>query len=99
MAAPPAPPVPFPCSLEGALDRFAQFFIAPLLNPNGAAREVNAVNNEHTKNLQVPDPTANVCLADRPECTRHSNSRSGPRTDPSGHKPVHPAAVRRGCAL
>eukprot|EP00667_Euglena_gracilis_P006469 EG_transcript_6520 len=39
-------------SLEGGLDRLAQFFVAPLLSPSPAAREVEAVNNEHEKNLQ-----------------------------------------------
>lgn len=38
--------------LEGALDRFAQFFIAPLFNPSGTDRELQAVDSEHKKNLQ-----------------------------------------------
>ena len=37
---------------EGALDRFAQFFIAPVFNPDYTAREQNAVNSEFQKNLQ-----------------------------------------------
>eukprot|EP00291_Cryptomonas_curvata_P005896 CAMPEP_0172199716 /NCGR_PEP_ID=MMETSP1050-20130122/28854_1 /TAXON_ID=233186 /ORGANISM="Cryptomonas curvata, Strain CCAP979/52" /LENGTH=1032 /DNA_ID=CAMNT_0012876793 /DNA_START=103 /DNA_END=3197 /DNA_ORIENTATION=- len=37
---------------EGALDRFAQFFIAPLLRAESTEREVLAVENEHVKNLQ-----------------------------------------------
>lgn len=37
-------------ALEGALDRFAQFFIAPLFNPEFTERERNAVNSEHEKN-------------------------------------------------
>jgi insulysin len=36
---------------EGALDRFAQFFISPLFNPAYTAREINAVNSEHSKNI------------------------------------------------
>ncbi len=36
---------------EGALDRFAQFFIFPLFNPEYTAREVNAVHSEHSKNM------------------------------------------------
>ncbi|XP_032591237.1 insulin-degrading enzyme isoform X1 [Drosophila grimshawi] len=40
-----------PDKLEGALDRFAQFFIAPLFTPSATEREINAVNSEHEKNL------------------------------------------------
>ena len=35
-----------------ALDVFAQFFISPLLSEGSTEREVNAVENEHIKNLQ-----------------------------------------------
>jgi hypothetical protein len=35
-----------------ALDIFAQFFISPLLSESSTEREVNAVENEHAKNLQ-----------------------------------------------
>ncbi|TPX51820.1 hypothetical protein SeMB42_g00517 [Synchytrium endobioticum] len=38
--------------LEGALDRFAQFFIAPLFLESTTDRELNAVDSEHKKNLQ-----------------------------------------------
>lgn len=38
--------------LDGALDRFAQFFIAPLFNPNGTERELLAVDSEHKKNVK-----------------------------------------------
>lgn len=38
--------------LYDALDRFSQFFIAPLFDPNGLDRELNAVDSEHKKNLQ-----------------------------------------------
>uniref|UniRef100_A0A8C4YMS4 Insulin-degrading enzyme n=1 Tax=Gopherus evgoodei TaxID=1825980 RepID=A0A8C4YMS4_9SAUR len=37
--------------LEGALDRFAQFFLCPLFDENCKEREVNAVDSEHEKNL------------------------------------------------
>jgi len=37
---------------EGALDRFAQFFIAPAFNPDYTTREQNAVNSEFQKNLE-----------------------------------------------
>ena len=38
--------------LEPALDRFAQFFIAPLFNEEYVERERNAVNSEYQSNLQ-----------------------------------------------
>lgn len=38
--------------LEGALDRFAQFFVAPLLKEDSVDRERQAVDSEHAKNLQ-----------------------------------------------
>ena len=31
--------------------RFAQFFIAPLFNPDGTDREMKAVDSEHKKNI------------------------------------------------
>eukprot|EP00850_Spirogloea_muscicola_P018425 SM000168S02624 [mRNA] locus=s168:264494:272208:+ [translate_table: standard] len=37
--------------LEEALDRFAQFFICPLLSGDATSREMNAVDSEHSKNL------------------------------------------------
>jgi insulysin len=39
-------------AFEGALDRFAQFFIAPLFAPKFAEREMNAVNSEFQYRLQ-----------------------------------------------
>jgi insulysin len=39
-------------ALPGALDRFAQFFIAPQFNPDFTAREVNAVHNEAMRHVQ-----------------------------------------------
>lgn len=41
-----------PEAFEGALDRFAQFFIAPKFTPEYNEREVNAVNAEFQKNLE-----------------------------------------------
>ncbi len=38
--------------LEPALDRFSQFFVAPLFNPDYVDREKNAVNSEYQSNLQ-----------------------------------------------
>jgi len=40
-----------PDGFEGAIDRFAQFFIAPLFTAEYTEREVNAVNSEHQKNM------------------------------------------------
>jgi insulysin len=42
----------YPFAFEGALDRFAQFFIAPLFSEEFTEREKNAVNSEHQKNLE-----------------------------------------------
>ncbi|KAI9475636.1 MAG: Metalloenzyme, LuxS/M16 peptidase-like protein [Benjaminiella poitrasii] len=38
--------------LEGALDRFAHFFIDPLFSDSCTERELRAVDSEHKKNLQ-----------------------------------------------
>eukprot|EP01127_Copromyxa_protea_P010614 TRINITY_DN2597_c0_g1_i1.p1 TRINITY_DN2597_c0_g1~~TRINITY_DN2597_c0_g1_i1.p1 ORF type:complete len:920 (-),score=181.97 TRINITY_DN2597_c0_g1_i1:22-2781(-) len=39
-------------NLEGALDRFAQFFIAPLFTQDSTDREMNVIDSEHNKNIQ-----------------------------------------------
>uniref|UniRef100_A0A0D6QRY2 Insulin-degrading enzyme-like 1, peroxisomal n=1 Tax=Araucaria cunninghamii TaxID=56994 RepID=A0A0D6QRY2_ARACU len=39
--------------LEEALDRFAQFFICPLLSEDATSREINAVDSENNKNILV----------------------------------------------
>ncbi len=39
--------------LDGALDRFAQFFIAPLFLPSGIARECCAIDHEFSRNVPV----------------------------------------------
>lgn len=36
-----------PDKLDGALDRFAQFFIAPLFTPSATEREINAVSERN----------------------------------------------------
>tara|TARA_B110000444_G_C18849682_1_gene604567 strand:+ start:1224 stop:3989 length:2766 start_codon:yes stop_codon:yes gene_type:complete len=41
----------FPEGFEGALDRFAQFFISPLFTKKYTDREINAVNSEYQKNI------------------------------------------------
>ena len=38
-------------AFEGALDRFAQFFICPLFNEGSVEREIKAVDNEFSNNL------------------------------------------------
>jgi len=40
-----------PDKLEGALDRFSQFFLSPLFTESATEREVKAVNSEHEKNI------------------------------------------------
>lgn len=40
-----------PEKLPDALDRFSQFFIAPLFTESATLREINAVHSEHEKNL------------------------------------------------
>ncbi|ONM58858.1 Insulin-degrading enzyme-like 1 peroxisomal [Zea mays] len=42
-------------SLHDALDRFAQFFIKPLMSPDATLREIKAVDSENQKNL-LSDP-------------------------------------------
>ncbi|XP_076308148.1 insulin-degrading enzyme-like [Tachypleus tridentatus] len=37
--------------LQGALDRFSQFFVGPLFTESATCREVKAVNSEHEKNM------------------------------------------------
>ncbi|KAJ3101736.1 Insulinase (Peptidase M16) [Phlyctochytrium planicorne] len=39
-------------AFEGALDRFAQFFISPLFDESCTERELKAVDSEHKKNIQ-----------------------------------------------
>ncbi|XP_054708191.1 insulin-degrading enzyme-like [Uloborus diversus] len=39
--------------LKDALDRFAQFFLSPLFTESSTEKEVNAVDSEHEKNLQI----------------------------------------------
>jgi insulysin len=40
-------------SLDGALDRFSQNFICPLFDQNALEREIQAVDSEHAKNVNV----------------------------------------------
>ena len=43
-----------PGALQGALDRFAQFFLAPLCKSDALEREVSAVNNKFAGELPLP---------------------------------------------
>ena len=45
-----------PQHLEGALDRFAQFFLAPLFTETATDREMKAVDSENSKNLDLRQP-------------------------------------------
>lgn len=38
--------------LEGAIDRFAQFFISPLFSDENQDREINIIHSEHAKNIE-----------------------------------------------
>ncbi|RHY90656.1 hypothetical protein DYB35_009446 [Aphanomyces astaci] len=60
-----------PPYFEEALDRFAQFFIAPLFTPGATEREMNAVNSENNKNLQS-DPWR------LDQVVKHTSSRRHP---------------------
>lgn len=42
-----------PAGLAGALSRHSQFFVAPLFDPSCTEREVNAVDSEFKRNLQL----------------------------------------------
>lgn len=42
-----------PLFLKPTLDRFAQFFVSPLFTESATSREINAVDHENGKNLQV----------------------------------------------
>ena len=39
-------------ALPGAIERFSGFFTGPLFTPSATAREVSAIESEHSKNLQ-----------------------------------------------
>jgi insulysin len=38
---------------KGSLDRFGQFFIEPLFNPSGVGREMQAIEQEYSKNIPL----------------------------------------------
>lgn len=42
-------------ALEPLLDRFSYFFKAPLFNPSGVARELQAIDQEYAKNIENDD--------------------------------------------
>lgn len=49
---------------EGALDLFSTFFTCPLFDANGVSREINAVDSEHAKNIQVIHTTTSITSLD-----------------------------------
>uniref|UniRef100_A0A6T8KCF8 Peptidase M16 N-terminal domain-containing protein n=1 Tax=Hemiselmis andersenii TaxID=464988 RepID=A0A6T8KCF8_HEMAN len=49
-------------SLEPALDIFSQFFISPLFTAAATGRELNAIESEHSKNLQTDSWRSNQVL-------------------------------------
>lgn len=42
-------------AFPAALDRFSDFFVEPLFNPSGVARELQAIDQEYAKNLENDD--------------------------------------------
>lgn len=42
-------------AFEQALDRFSEFFKYPLFNPSGVSRELNAIDQEYSKNVENDD--------------------------------------------
>jgi len=58
-------------AFEEALDMFASFFTCPLFNADSTSREITAVDNENTKNLQsdnwrIYQLIKSLALADHP---------------------------------
>ena len=58
-------------AFEEAIDMFASFFTCPLFNETATDREINAVDNENTKNLQADNwrcfqPLKSLARADHP---------------------------------
>ena len=62
--------------LEGAIDRFAQFFISPLLKKDSLDKERQAVDSEHAKNLQS-DMWRNFQLCKSLSRKEHAYSKFG----------------------
>ncbi|KAJ2077973.1 metalloprotease [Coemansia sp. RSA 988] len=60
--------------LAGALDRFAQFFIAPLLSEDCVSRELHAVESEFRSNVQN-DSKRGVRISQTTCCSYHPYSR------------------------
>ena len=50
-----------PAALHGALDRFSQFFVAPLCKADALEREVNAVDNEFSGVLLLESIPPCIC--------------------------------------
>uniref|UniRef100_A0A672HBZ5 Insulin-degrading enzyme n=1 Tax=Salarias fasciatus TaxID=181472 RepID=A0A672HBZ5_SALFA len=79
--------------LQGALDRFAQFFLCPLFDESCKDREVNAVDSEHEKNL-MNDAWRLFQLEKATGNPNHPFSKFGTGSNPeqctvNTHKPSH----------
>jgi len=74
------------------LDRFAQFFISPLISEDGVEREINAVNNENSKNLLTD---AWRCAVAPPRASIARVCQSTHKTCPGGGAIVHPGGRTR----
>lgn len=73
--------------LDGALDRFAQFFIAPLFDPSSTDRELNAVHSEHDKNVyndswRAFDTARHVYNPDHPASRFHTGNLDTLKEEP-----------------
>ena len=51
-----------PAALHGALDRFSQFFVAPLCKADALEREVNAVDNEFSGEVPLKGRRPCTCM-------------------------------------
>ncbi|KAK1313495.1 Zinc-metallopeptidase, peroxisomal [Acorus calamus] len=61
---------------EEALDRFAQFFIKPLMSPDATSREIKAVDSENQKNL-LSDAWRMPQLRQHLSCNKHPYHKFG----------------------
>ncbi|MEC9482622.1 MAG: insulinase family protein, partial [Halomonas sp.] len=84
-----------PGALPGALDRFSQFFIAPLFNPEYVDRERNAVHSEYQARLRDDARRLNEAIdqALNPEHPDTGFSVGSLETLRDGEKPLREALV------
>lgn len=76
--------------LDGAVDRFVQFFLAPLFTQSATDRELDAVHSEHSKNLltdanRIYQLTKHLANPNHPFCHfgtgNHQTLRDTPKRD------------------